>query len=185
MSFCWRLSFALMLAAAILLFNIPASSAADDEWESLANGIQGQRAEFDGVGGIRVAGYVRKPSGPGPFPLVVFIHGGAPTAKPVQASTDEELTKLRAARTIRHCPISSLKAGPSIPSISAPTRATRSTHSNGTTRSSPSTRPAAGASSIPNASPCWAAATAATSSAVWSRGRRSFAPYSTHLPASI
>jgi len=101
MSFCWRLSFALMLAAAILLFNIPASSAADDEWESLANGIQGQRAEFDGVGGIRVAGYVRKPSGPGPFPLVVFIHGGAPTAKPVQASTDEELTKLRAAEATR------------------------------------------------------------------------------------
>jgi len=79
----------------------PPLSSADDEWESLADGIQGQRAEFDGAGGVRIAGYVRKPSGPGPFPLVIFVHGGAPTAKPVQASTDEELTKLRAAEATR------------------------------------------------------------------------------------
>jgi dipeptidyl aminopeptidase/acylaminoacyl peptidase len=74
---------------------------ADDDWESLPNGVLGQRAEFDGADGVRIAGYVRKPSGAGPFPLVIFVHGGAPTAKPVQATNEEELTKLRAAEATR------------------------------------------------------------------------------------
>jgi dipeptidyl aminopeptidase/acylaminoacyl peptidase len=92
---------AFWFVAGLTLSVNPLPSAADDAWESLPSGIQGQRAEFDGVGGIRIAGYVRKPSGPGPFPLVIFIHGGAPTAKPVQATAGEELAKLRAAEATR------------------------------------------------------------------------------------
>jgi dipeptidyl aminopeptidase/acylaminoacyl peptidase len=95
-----KLRLPLLLALAQFLFTAPIATA-EDAWEALPGNILGQHAEFDGVGGIKIAGYVRKPSGPGPFPLVIFIHGGGPTAKPVQASTEEELTKLRAAEATR------------------------------------------------------------------------------------
>src|SRR5262245_13720120 len=95
-----HLSSACLLVAVLALASHSALSA-EEEWEALPNGILGQRAEFDGAGGVRIAGYVRKPSGAGPFPLVIFVHGGAPTAKPVQADNAEELTKLRAAEATR------------------------------------------------------------------------------------
>jgi dipeptidyl aminopeptidase/acylaminoacyl peptidase len=90
----------MLLTVGLVLAGNPALSIADEEWELLPNGVQGRRAEFDGARGIRIAGYVRKPSGLGPFPLVIFVHGGGPTAKPVQASTDDELIK-RAAEATR------------------------------------------------------------------------------------
>jgi dipeptidyl aminopeptidase/acylaminoacyl peptidase len=72
----------------------PAATRADDEpWEELPGGVMGRLAMFEGVGGVKIAGYVRKPAGSGRFPLVILLHGGAPTAKPVSADTDEARAK--------------------------------------------------------------------------------------------
>jgi len=32
--------------------------------------------EFEGVGGVKIPAYIRKPAGDGPFPAVVMLHGG-------------------------------------------------------------------------------------------------------------
>lgn len=61
----------------------------------LPGGVFGQRAEFEGVGGVKIAGHVRRPAGEGKIPLVVLLHGGAPTAKPVTAENPAELARLR------------------------------------------------------------------------------------------
>jgi dipeptidyl aminopeptidase/acylaminoacyl peptidase len=72
----------------------PAATRADDEpWEELPGGVMGRLAMFEGVGGVRIAGYVRKPAGSGPFPLVILLHGGGPTARPVTADTEEARAK--------------------------------------------------------------------------------------------
>jgi dipeptidyl aminopeptidase/acylaminoacyl peptidase len=46
------------------------------EWEQFPDGSRGQVTEFKGVDGISIPAYVRKPSGDGPFPVVVLMHGG-------------------------------------------------------------------------------------------------------------
>jgi dipeptidyl aminopeptidase/acylaminoacyl peptidase len=48
---------------------------AEGAWETLPDGSTGQTTEFEGAGGIKIPAYVRKPVGPGPFPVVVMIHG--------------------------------------------------------------------------------------------------------------
>ena len=45
-------------------------------WEELPDGSLGQETEFQGVGGIVIPAYVRKPKGDGPFPVIVLLHGG-------------------------------------------------------------------------------------------------------------
>jgi len=114
MQFCWHASLALLL---LLTFGVIAAAA--DEWESLPGGVLGQRAKIVGTGGIRIAGYIRRPAGEGPFPLVVLLHGGAPTAKPVQAANPEELTKLRAAEADRASDVLGRAAHPPIPDLLA------------------------------------------------------------------
>src|SRR5579864_5502344 len=54
-------------------------AAADDAWETLPDGSQGQKTEFRGAGDLGILAYVRKPAGPGPFPVVILGHGGRPS----------------------------------------------------------------------------------------------------------
>ncbi len=59
-----------------LSFVVAAAPAADENWEQLPDGSMGREAEFRGVDGIAIAAYIRKPAGPGPFPVIVWMHGG-------------------------------------------------------------------------------------------------------------
>src|SRR2546423_489475 len=63
-----RRLFALLLLAG--------SAAAEENWEKLPDGSLGRETEFHGVGGVVIPAYVRKPDGPGPFPVVLLLHGG-------------------------------------------------------------------------------------------------------------
>src|SRR5689334_16145034 len=107
------------LITAIVLTGFSAALAADDNWETLPGGILGQRAEFEGVGGVRIAGYVRRPAGDGPFPLIILLHGGAPTAKSVQANSAEELARLRAEEATRASNVLGRAMHPPIPDFLA------------------------------------------------------------------
>jgi endo-1,4-beta-xylanase len=49
---------------------------AEEEWERFPDGSTGRSEEFQGIGGIAIPAYIRKPDGPGPFPVVVMLHGG-------------------------------------------------------------------------------------------------------------
>ena len=53
-----------------------AAAAPASEWERLADGSMGQETVYHGVDGLAIPAYVRKPDGPGPFPVVVLAHGG-------------------------------------------------------------------------------------------------------------
>src|SRR5690349_12285125 len=84
-----RAGFPLFLASSLVAAMLSGTSAAEEPWEELPGGVMGRLAMFEGVGGVKIAGYVRKPAGPGPFPLVILLHGGGPTARPVNAETEE------------------------------------------------------------------------------------------------
>ncbi len=77
------------------------SGAAQEQWEELPNGILGRLALFDGVGGVKIAGYVRKPAGVGPFPIVIVLHGGGPTAKATSGDSEEARAKKAADEAAR------------------------------------------------------------------------------------
>jgi dipeptidyl aminopeptidase/acylaminoacyl peptidase len=64
------------LLAAVLMAGAATAAAADGDWENLPDGSTGRITEFRGVGGIAIPAYIRKPDGPGPFPVVVVLHGG-------------------------------------------------------------------------------------------------------------
>jgi dipeptidyl aminopeptidase/acylaminoacyl peptidase len=49
---------------------------AADQWQHLPDGSLGQVTVFLGSDGTAIPAYVRKPDGPGPFPLVMILHGG-------------------------------------------------------------------------------------------------------------
>lgn len=70
-----------------------AGRAAQEQWEELPNGVLGRLAGFDGAAGVKIAGYVRKPAGAGPFPIVIVLHGGGPTAKATSGETEKERAK--------------------------------------------------------------------------------------------
>jgi dipeptidyl aminopeptidase/acylaminoacyl peptidase len=61
---------------ALSIFVTLAQAAPDTAWETFPDGSSGQETEFQGVGGVAIPAYVRKPAGPGPFPVVVLAHGG-------------------------------------------------------------------------------------------------------------
>ncbi len=66
-----------MLWALVLLTGAATVRGADEAtWEHLSDGSLGRETEFQGVGGVSIPAYVRKPEGPGPFPVVVLLHGG-------------------------------------------------------------------------------------------------------------
>ena len=69
----WSLS---RLALVLLASSAASALAVENEWESFPDGSTGQITEFPGVNGVKIPAYVRKPSGPGPFPLIVMLHGG-------------------------------------------------------------------------------------------------------------
>jgi dipeptidyl aminopeptidase/acylaminoacyl peptidase len=104
---------------AVLLLTSKVFAGEDAKWENLPGGTQGRLAIFDGAGGVKIAGYVRKPNGKGPFALVILLHGGAPTAKPVTGDTATEKAKKAADEAVRasriyakanHAPIPDLLA---------------------------------------------------------------------------
>jgi dipeptidyl aminopeptidase/acylaminoacyl peptidase len=64
------------LAAVLVAGSAAVALAADNEWESFPDGSMGQSTEFAGLGDVKIPAYVRKPGGPGPFPVVLMIHGG-------------------------------------------------------------------------------------------------------------
>ncbi len=75
--------------------------AADEPWEELSGGVSGRIAEFEGVDGVKIAGYVRKPAGEGPFPLVIVLHGSGPTARAVSGETEDARAKLQSEESVR------------------------------------------------------------------------------------
>jgi dipeptidyl aminopeptidase/acylaminoacyl peptidase len=109
----------LLLAAGMVAAASGATPAAEEPWEKLPNGVLGRVADFEGAGGVKVAGYVRKPEAPGPLPIVIILHGGAPTARPVSAETDEARAKMTAAETARASNVLGRASNPPIPDFLA------------------------------------------------------------------
>jgi dipeptidyl aminopeptidase/acylaminoacyl peptidase len=70
-----RIARGLALVMLAGLAPVPAAAAAAD-WEQFPDGSTGQVTEFHGSDGVAIPVYVRKPAGPGPFPVVVVLHGG-------------------------------------------------------------------------------------------------------------
>jgi dipeptidyl aminopeptidase/acylaminoacyl peptidase len=66
----------LLLVVPLLAGLASAAPAPEGEWEQFPDGSTGQVTEFKGVDGLSIPAYVRKPAGPGPFPVVVLMHGG-------------------------------------------------------------------------------------------------------------
>src|SRR5690242_17384288 len=58
---------------------LAATALSAQTWEKLPDGSSGQVMDVPVGGNVSLAAYVRKPDGPGPFPLVVIIHGGGPS----------------------------------------------------------------------------------------------------------
>lgn len=68
-----------MTRIAILILTLTFAAAAQqaaENWENLPDGSMGRETEFHGVDGLAIAAYIRKPAGPGPFPVIVWMHGG-------------------------------------------------------------------------------------------------------------
>ena len=87
---------------AALILGAPLGTHADDEaWEKLPNGVLGRAATFNGHDGVTIAGYVRRPAGDGPFPIVVLLHGGTPVAHPTDAAGNGTAEERAAAEALR------------------------------------------------------------------------------------
>jgi dipeptidyl aminopeptidase/acylaminoacyl peptidase len=108
-----------LLAAGMLAAGGGATRAAEEPWEKLPNGIEGQVADFEGAGGVKIAGYVRKPAGPGPFPIVIVLHGGGPTARPVTADDAEARAQKMADEALRASQALGRASNPPIPDFLA------------------------------------------------------------------
>ncbi len=65
-----------LVAVFVLALSAGGLAAADEAWETFADGSLGQATEFSGAGGLAIPAYVRKPKGDGPFPVIVMLHGG-------------------------------------------------------------------------------------------------------------
>jgi dipeptidyl aminopeptidase/acylaminoacyl peptidase len=66
----------IFVVTTLFVFLAAAGIAQESSWERLADGSLGQVTEFEGVGGIKIPAYIRKPRGEGPFPVIVILHGG-------------------------------------------------------------------------------------------------------------
>lgn len=108
-----------LLAGAMMAFGAPVVPGPDDAWEKLPDGALGQLANFDGAGGAKIAGYVRKPAGEGPFPIVIILHGSGPIARKVQADTEEGKREKLLAETARAGKVMGRATHPPIPEFLA------------------------------------------------------------------
>ncbi len=108
-----------LLVAGMLVAAGSAARASEEPWENLPNGVLGQVADFEGAGGVRVAGYVRRPAGPGPFPLVIVLHGAGPTARAVRSDDPQVLLKMRADEALRASRVLGRASNPPIPDFLA------------------------------------------------------------------
>lgn len=54
----------------------PTRPATGQGWETFPDGSTGRVTVFSGDGGTTIPAYFRKPRGPGPFPVVIMLHGG-------------------------------------------------------------------------------------------------------------
>jgi dienelactone hydrolase len=93
-----RMSIVSLWLAALVMGGVPAHSddsrprplaglatGPDADWERLPDGSLGAVTEFRGAGGVAIPAYLRKPKGPGRFPVIVLLHGG-PYGKDVTLS---------------------------------------------------------------------------------------------------
>ena len=71
-----RLAIFLLIQLFLLAGFAGAAPASDNGWERFPDGSVGQVTTFRGVDGTTIPAYIRKPSGPGPFPVVLLLHGG-------------------------------------------------------------------------------------------------------------
>lgn len=71
-----RASVLILVAAGMITAESGAARAAEDVWESQPDGAMGRAADFEGAGGVKVLGYVRKPARRSPMPIVIMLHGG-------------------------------------------------------------------------------------------------------------
>ena len=110
---------ALLLAVGLVAASVATIRSAEEPWEKLPDGVMGQVAVFTGKGGAPIAGHVRKPAGAGPFPLVIVLHGGAPTARPQSAPTEAEKAKKAAAEAVRASHVLGRASHPPIPAFLA------------------------------------------------------------------
>jgi dipeptidyl aminopeptidase/acylaminoacyl peptidase len=115
--FAWSITQCLLLAGVVA--NGAATQAAEEPWEKLPNGIVGRVADFVGADGVKIAGYVRRPDAPGPLPLVVVLHGGGPTARPVKADNEQDRPRLMAAEALRASQALGRASHPPIPEFLA------------------------------------------------------------------
>ena len=65
-----------MRLISILLWTTCVCCAQEEGWEKLPDGTLGREMEFHGADGVAIPAYVRKPAGKGPFPVIVWMHGG-------------------------------------------------------------------------------------------------------------
>jgi len=110
---------ALLFAAELLAGGSLTTGAADEQWDKLPNGILGRLAVFDGIGGVKIAGYVLKPAGAGPFPIVIVLHGGSPTARAKSAETEAKRAKMVADEAVRAGNVLGRASNPPIPDFLA------------------------------------------------------------------
>ena len=65
-----------LLALFLIAGGAGAAPLPEDAWENFPDGSTGQPGEFHGVDNFAIPAYIRKPAGPGPFPVIVLLHGG-------------------------------------------------------------------------------------------------------------
>jgi dipeptidyl aminopeptidase/acylaminoacyl peptidase len=106
---------ALLLAAGLVVADSATTRAAEEQWETLPNGVQGRVAGFEGTGGVPIAGYVRKPAGAGPFPVVIVLYGSGPTARPQSAPTEAEKARQVRDEAVRAGRVLGRASNPPIP----------------------------------------------------------------------
>lgn len=96
-----------------------ASRADEVKWDTLPGGVLGRVATFEGVGGVTIAGYVRRPAGTDRCPIVIVLHGGTPTAHPPAADGAGNVADHIAAEALRASEVLGRSHNPPLPDFLA------------------------------------------------------------------